>query len=283
MDRDGVNAEVLFPAAVGRRNLHAMEPEAQVAAVKGYNDWLSTVFTAADPDRLLGVALLPATRLRDSINEMERVSALPGIWAVVLQQWPNGSGAPIPTDDRFWEAALDLRMPLTAWKTFGGGAAASTRPPQFTGLSQMMPLPIAMVGAFCVTQSQLITEGVLDRHPSLQILFAGLNIGWIPSEVEYADDTFMRHRYQAGYPEHHTQQNYFPKHFKWTFTKDPFGVKVRHDIGVDNILWSSDFPHEASKWPNSGQLLKEELAEVPEGEAGAIAGGNAAAFFHLGV
>jgi predicted TIM-barrel fold metal-dependent hydrolase len=279
MDRDGVDAEVLFPAAVGPRNLHGMDPRAQVAAVRGYNDWLSKVFTAPAPDRLLGVALLPATRLRDAIDEMERVASLPGLRAVLLQQWPNGQPYPIPTDDRFWEAAVELEVPIVAWKTFGGGGAAVIRPPYLT--EPAMPTAVAMVGAFCVTQSQLITDGVLDRLPSLQILFAGLKIGWIPAQVEYADDTFDRHRYWGGFAEHHKQQNYFPKHFRWTFTNDPFGVKVRHDIGVDSILWSSDFPHEASEWPNSRQLLKEQLAEVPEQEATAITAGNAVTFFHL--
>jgi predicted TIM-barrel fold metal-dependent hydrolase len=278
LDSDGVDAEVLLPATLPGGALQSMGPEAQVAAVRGYNQWLSEVFTAPAPERLLGVGLLPVTRLVDSLDELERIASLPGIRAVLLQQWPNGSGAPAPSDDRFWDAALELQVPVCAWRNFGGGLPAATRP---ASCPEPMPLPIMLISGKCVTQSQLITEGVLDRFPSLQILFAGTDIGWIPDQIEQADDMFGRHRYWGGFPEQHSQRNYFPKHFKWSFTNDPFGVKVRHDIGVENILWSSDFPHDTSDWPRSRESLKEQLADVPEDEGRAIMAGNAVSFFHL--
>jgi predicted TIM-barrel fold metal-dependent hydrolase len=278
MDRDGVDAEVLFPAALGSRALIALEPEAQVAAVRGYNDWLSEVFTAAAPDRLLGVALLPATRVQDSVDEMLRVSSMTGIRAILLQQWPNGSGVPTPADDRFWDQAVALGMPLCAWRTFGGGAAAAPRPPS---VPAPMPLALSLVSGQCTTQTQLITEGVLDRFPAVQILFAGQGVGWVPNQIEQADDMFRRHRYWGGFAEQHTQANYFPAHFKWTFTSDPFGINVRHLVGVENLLWSSDFPREGTDWPNSRQAIKEQLADVPDDEARKVTAGNAVRFFRL--
>jgi predicted TIM-barrel fold metal-dependent hydrolase len=278
MDCDSVDAEVLFPAAVGARALHALAPEAQVAAVRGYNTWLSEVFTAADPGRLLGVALLPATRVQDAVEEAQRVKEMPGIRAVLLQQWPNGSGAPAPSDDRFWEEVTLAGMPVVAWGTFGGGAAAAPRP---ANVPPPMPLAIALASGSCTTQTQLITEGVFDRYPSLQILFAGLGAGWVPNQIEQADDMFRRHRYWGGFAEHHTQANYFPKHCKWTFTHDPLGVEVRGLVGVENILWSSNFPHEDNDWPESRASLERHLEGVPDDEARLISAGNAVSFFHL--
>jgi predicted TIM-barrel fold metal-dependent hydrolase len=278
MERDGVDAEVLFPAAIGSRALSGLEPEAQMAAVRGYNDWLSEIYTAAAPDRLLGVALLPATRVQDAVDEMLRVMSMPGIRAVLLQQWPNGSGVPTPSDDRFWEQAALSSTPLCAWRTFGGGATAAPRPPS---VPAPMPLALSLVSGQCTTQTQLITEGVLDRFPTLQILFAGLGVGWVPNQVEQADDMFRRHRYWGGFAEQHTQGNYFPSHCKWTFTYDPFGIRVRNLVGIENILWSSDFPREETEWPNSRQSLKEQLADVPDDEAWMITAGNAVRFFHL--
>jgi predicted TIM-barrel fold metal-dependent hydrolase len=278
MQRDGLDAEVLFPAAIGARALHGLAPEAQVAAVRGYNTWLSEVFTAADPSRLLGVALLPATRVQDAVAEVQRARTMPGIRAVLLQQWPNGSGAPAPPDDRFWEEVTLTGMPVVAWGTFGGGSAAAPRP---ANVPPPMPLALSLASGSCTTQTQLITDGVFDRYPSLQILFAGLGVGWVPNQVEQADDMFRRHRYWGGFAEHHTQANYFPKHCKWTFTHDPLGVAVRDEVGVENILWSSNFPHADNDWPRSRESLDRQLAGVPATEARLISADNAVNFFHL--
>ncbi|MBW8826423.1 MAG: amidohydrolase [Acidobacteria bacterium] len=278
MDRDGVDAEVLFPAAIGSRSFSSIESEAQMAATRGYNDWLSEEFCSAAPDRLLGVALLPATRVQDAVDEITRLKSMPGIRAVILQQWPNGSGAPIPADDRFWEAAVDLDMPLVAWRTFGGGSAAAPRPPS---TPPPMPLALTLCTGSCTTQSQLIYDGVFDRFPSLQILFAGLGAGWVLNQIEQADDMFRRHRFWGGYAADQTQANYFPKHCKWTFTRDALGVSQRHEIGLDNVLWSSNFPHEDNDFPESRQQLDKQLAGLPADEARALAAGNAVNFFRL--
>jgi predicted TIM-barrel fold metal-dependent hydrolase len=278
MTEDGVDAEVLFPAALGARSLQGLTPEGQVAATRGYNDWLSGSFTSPDPARLLGVALLPATRVQDAVEEVQRVKDMPGIRAVLLQQWPNGSGAPTPADDRFWEEVVALGMPVVAWGTFGGGAAAAPRPPS---VPEPMPIALALASGMCATQTQLITEGVFDRFPSLQILFAGLGVGWIPNQIEQADDMFRRHRYWGGFAEHHTQANYFPKHCKWTFTNDPLGIAVRDLVGVENILWSSNFPHADNEWPKSRASLERQLEGVPQAEARMLSCANAVNFFHL--
>ncbi|NIS31263.1 MAG: hypothetical protein GWN07_13110, partial [Actinobacteria bacterium] len=74
---------------------------------RGYNDWLSQEHTAVAPDRLLGVALLPATSLDDAMEEYYRVSALPGICSAILHHWPNGGAGPAEEDDRFWRAVVE--------------------------------------------------------------------------------------------------------------------------------------------------------------------------------
>ncbi len=133
MDQDGVDAEILFPAVSGQRTLDigAIPPEAYIAIARGYNDWLSQEYTSEDPDRLLGLAILPCTTIDDSIAELERVAGMPGIRGIVLHQWPNGSPVPKPDeDDRFWARAIALDVPLTAHVSFGGGL------PQRSGSSE---------------------------------------------------------------------------------------------------------------------------------------------------
>jgi predicted TIM-barrel fold metal-dependent hydrolase len=59
------------------------------------------------------------------------------------------------------------------------------------------------------------------------------------------------------------------------------GVDQRALIGVDNILWESDYPHADSLWPNSRATAEKLLANVPDDEAAKIAGGNAKKLFKV--
>jgi predicted TIM-barrel fold metal-dependent hydrolase len=65
------------------------------------------------------------------------------------------------------------------------------------------------------------------------------------------------------------------------FQEDGLGIKLRDIIGVDNLLWGSDYPHVESTFPRTQQILGEILAECTEEEKVKIAGGNAARIYHL--
>lgn len=286
MDQDGVDAELLFPAVAGQRTLDTggLPREAYVALVRGYNDWLSREYTAADRDRLLGLAILPATAVEDQIDELRRVARMPGIRGVVLHAWPNGGDAPRPElDDLFWQVAVELAMPLTAHVSFGGGAAAEEQAVRRAGLFNFAPL----AGMLSKTATrggpaiQLIQHGTLDRFPSLRFFFAETQIGWVPEFKEDADENWRRHRYWSNADWPHPPSWYIEKHFHWGFQIDRFGLRVRHEIGVDRIQWSTDFPHVQCDWPDSRKLIAEQFAGLPEAETRRIVRDNAVEFFAL--
>ena len=285
MDVDGVDAEVLFPAVSGQRSLAGIPREAYIAVVRGYNDWLSQEFCAADPDRLWGVAMLPLTGVQDAIEEMTRVDSLPGIRTVALAEWPNGSGSPEAEDDQFWQAAIDLGMPLSSHGFFGSGAGGDKRIPpgaipgvNFANINSMLSKnPRAYTG------TQLITEGVLDRLPDLRIYWAETGIGWIPSFCEYADDEYHRHRYWAGVQLAHEPSWYWRNCFKYSFQIDHHGIRNRDDIGLDNLMWATDFPHMNCDWPDSEIVIKNQLGDLPDAERRKIIRDTALDFFRVPV
>ena len=41
------------------------------------------------------------------------------------------------------------------------------------------------------------------------------------------------------------------------------GIQLRHLIGIDNIMWESDFPHVASFYPRSWESVERVLEGVP--------------------
>jgi len=75
--------------------------------------------------------------------------------------------------------------------------------------------------------------------------------------------------------------NYFHRNVFLGFQEDALGVRDRHIIGVENLLWGSDDPHFESTFPRSRQIIEEILVECTEEERAKIVGGNAARVYHL--
>jgi hypothetical protein len=289
MDQDGVDAEVLFPAVSGQRTLDvaAIPGEAYVALARGYNNWLSQEYTAEDPDRLLGLAILPCATIDDSIAELERVATMPGVHGVVLHQWPNGSPTPKPEeDDRFWARAIELDVPLTAHVSFGGGAAAEEQARSEAaaqGVLQINFAPMTTMLSKTATRGgiviQFVQHGTLDRHPGLQLFFAETQIGWIPEFKEDADENWRRHRWSGADEVRTSQSWYVDHHFHWASRFDRFGVKVRT---IRASTGSSGRPtsHVQCDWPDSA-ASSTSSSHVPPYETRRIVLDTAVPFFRL--
>jgi len=91
--------------------------------------------------------------------------------------------------------------------------------------------------------SVLIFSGVLDRFPDLQIVSAENNCGWLPYYLQRMDRAFDRGRYAAGFNLKLKPSEYFQRQMYCTYIDDYVGVANRHFIGVDKLMWSSDYPH----------------------------------------
>ena len=55
----------------------------------------------------------------------------------------------------------------------------------------------------------------------------------------------------------------------------------RDIIGVDRLLWGSDYPHAESTFPKSREILDSILVDVPDEEKALIVGGNAARLYKI--
>ena len=54
---------------------------------------------------------------------------------------------------------------------------------------------------------------------------------------------------------------YFRRQMYCTFIDDAVGMANRHLIGVDRMMWSSDYPHTSSTWPNSRKVVERDFAD----------------------
>jgi predicted TIM-barrel fold metal-dependent hydrolase len=62
---------------------------------------------------------------------------------------------------------------------------------------------------------------------------------------------------------------------------DHYAVKNRHAIGVDNMMWSSDYPHHGCDWPETRKTVDEMMRDVPLEERRKLCALNAAKLYKL--
>lgn len=293
-DQDGVDAEIMYTHPSYPSFWRGIrDDEGYKAMIHAYNEWLGEEYCAAAPDRLLAMGVIPDTGVADAIAEMEFCSRL-GVKGVCLYKFPSGKGYPSPEDDRFWAAALDLNMPITA-HTNGGTTRFMREGPVFQYKSPPKNAapgrdPVSLLVRFASDNAlaplQLAFAGVFDRFPKLRVYWAETQAGWLPYCLSQIDDNYERNRYWAERlwglePLARLPSEYLREHNLWGFMDDPFGVRLRHDIGVKALLWGSDFAHATGDWPHSRDVIEQTFVGVPADERYLMLAGNAVEFFQL--
>ena len=100
-------------------------------------------------------------------------------------------------------------------------------------------------------------------------------------DINYGRNRFWAERQLGVKPLAQRASDYVREHVYWGFFDDPIGMRLRHDVGVDHIMWGGDFPHEPSAWPHSMEYMQAQLADVPEDEQRKMMCVNTVKFFHL--
>ena len=296
-DQDGVDAEILFSRVQMFRR--AKDAEAFLALNRAYNEYLVEEYQAAAPNRLFPLGVIPTSGTDDAVRELE-YCARAGFKGVLLDRFPSGKGFPTPDDDRFWSASIDLNMPISHHTNAGSTRMAAVNEPTFAytkgvggdgeegslGSDPMRHWYFRFCGDAACAPLQMAFAGVWDRFPKLQIYWAETMIGWLKYALRQIDDHYERYKYMAedlyGIDELERQpSDYFKEHCLWGFLSDPTGVADRNAIGVDRLMWGSDFAHAASDWPHSREVIERDFVSVPGDERHLMLAGNAMRFFHL--
>jgi predicted TIM-barrel fold metal-dependent hydrolase len=266
MDADGVDAEVLYPTPRLAQGVVAnTDAEFHAALVRAYNDWLSE-YAAHAPDRFGGLALLPNRGAPSAVAEFERVWGRPGIRGVMIGCYPNGTLEPSADDDAVWARLAEAAVPLSIHVSLSQAMPAAHRVP-LPGYGRFFDAPNRIV--------QMIFAGVFDRFPTLDVVVAEVDCGWVPYFKEQIDNNYRRLAPVSDFRITALPSEYVERHVHFTYMTDNFGIEQRHAVGVERILWSSDYPHISSDWPHSWKTIDETFAAVPAPEREAILHGNA--------
>jgi len=286
MDADGIYAQILYPSVTlkGAR-IYSKERELQLACVRAYNEWLLE-FCAPSNGRLIGQAIIPTTGIDDAVAELEAAIKSDHRGAVI-SSFPNGSLDPKDEDDRFWAMAQEASFPLAihigsflpdSSKSDAGSGQAWTGL-RFVGKAAWTKAGGQTLGVVC----DVLFSGIFEKFPRLDVMLVEANIGWIPTLLEQADDMFRRYRwYTKANDEMSTMPSaVFHRNFYATFMLDTVGVELRHRMNLDHLMWSTDFPHSGSDWPDSRITAERVFRGVPKHEVKKMLHGNCKRLYKL--
>jgi predicted TIM-barrel fold metal-dependent hydrolase len=293
MLEDGVVAEVIYsPQRTMRHFMLGTEDDFHLAGIRAYNDWLAKDFCAKAPDRLIGVGQMPSVGTEAAIDEMRRCQAM-GLRGVLLSAWPSGNTNLSEADDPFFAEAERLGLPVSihCGLSARGKVAAKPKTPmeekaargEATGGRQVSALSGAGLDTMPLIMGEIILTGLLDRFPRLRFVSVEAGIGWVPYYCEQMDDRYERNKYWAKIRLERLPNSYVRSNWYFTFIIDRYGVKNRHDIGLDNIMWSTDYPHHGCDWPNSRRVVAEMMQDMPAAERRKVIHENAARLYDIRV
>ncbi len=278
MDADGVEASSSYCEVSAFRYLYLIEDgwkESTRAFNLALGEWAS-----ADPKRLVVSYQIPIHDVDAAVDEVKWAASV-GCKSLQLPVFPAELGLPDYWDRRYdplFAAIQDTDLPICCH------IGLNT---QLDDLARRDPTPqkgifVPMVALSAAEAFGMwIMGGVFERFPRLKVVFVEPGLGWVSWWLYIVDDLTERQGYEfpaiTELPSHYFRQNVY-----LTFIDEPDAMyHAREHLGVENIMWSSDYPHPVSSWPRSREIVDEMFAGVPAHERELVVSGNAARVWNL--
>jgi predicted TIM-barrel fold metal-dependent hydrolase len=277
MDINGVDAQLCFPnypRFCGQQFLWGQDRDLALLCVKAYNDWMVEEWCDQSGGRQIPLCLVPLWDADLAAEEVRR-NAARGVRAVAFSELPTYLDLPsIYTGywDPFFAACAETATVVCMH--IGSGTKTPKASPDAPDAVSATILFGNSVASLC----DILFSGLLDRYPDLKLMYAEAQIGWIPYVLERADDVWQTHRGWSGSQLYCPQppSTYYRRGQVYScFFKDSVGLDMIDRIGVDRVVFETDYPHSDSTWPHSRQAAAEQFGHLDEQSVRKIARGNA--------
>ena len=257
LDNDRIDAEVLFPNdPVQSATVFQGDAQFELDCVRVYNDFLADWREISD--RYVPLAIIPyLSDIQVTVAEVTRAVERGHRGIVMLAEPSHALDGLQHFNDAYWDplwAACEemdtpihwhgnagIRLNIPVWKGYTPNQAQAMNPSTvFSAPAQFIP--------------NLIFSGVLDRFPKLKWVCAETGLGWVNYILEACDHEWeRRHLWTEGIATRPSEL--FHRQIYVDFWYEKAGVSQRHHIGLDNIMWESDYPHSTSTYPESWEFV----------------------------
>ena len=283
LDRDRVDGEVLFPNGPGGTFFYG-DAEFELACVRAYNDALAEFRQVSE--RFIPLAVIPFLSPMETIVAEVQRAVIAGHNGINMLGDPSVSVKGLKNlSDRVWDPLWNVCQELGIGIHLHASAGLSGKLslPQWKGYTRRQAHCVSTLPNFC-TATQiipcLIFSRILDRFPRLNWVFAETGLGWVSSVLEACDHEWeKRHLWTEGI--FTRPSDLFRRQIYVDFWFETVGIQLREYIGIDNILWESDFPHITSTYPNSWGAVEHSLAGVMPADREKVLFRNAARLYRL--
>ncbi len=274
---EGVEKEIAFPQLLPVF-FHHPDLELRGWIFRAYNQYLADL-QKRQPGHFYGVGIAnywdPAA-MADSIREIAEL----GLKTFMLPCDPGKDidGKPVVyADDALsplWIAAEAAGLPVC----FHIGENLS-----MSGRGALGTTALHSLGAIYFRKifGELTFGGILDRHPSLNIVFSEGNLHWIAGMLQDAELIMRSFGTMLDHQPALTPQEYWHGHCYATFMADPVGLSRLDLVGVDRAMWSVDYLHNESTFGHSGDVIAEIISAAGAEGARKMLGATAIELFKL--
>jgi predicted TIM-barrel fold metal-dependent hydrolase len=287
MDSVGIWAMALYPNVGGFGNqafLQLGDADLMLACVRAYNDWL-VEWCAPDPRRFIPIMATPFWDVDATVAEVERGAAM-GHKGILFTGEPQTFGQPL-LGDRHWdplyrvaaETGLSLNLHIGS-----GDIAGSFGRDRVRAHGVGSTLVTTSIGLFLGNAMQvadLLLSGVLPRHPDTRFVSVESGIGWVPFVLESADYCFEYSDLARERPEYEMRpSDYFHRQvFACSFFESHAPQRSLDVIGVDNVLFETDYPHPVCLYGNVRERIDEAFGGLDAATRCKVLWDNAASLY----
>lgn len=279
MDAGGVLGSMCFPSFpgfAGRLFATHADKDLALAVTQAYNDWHLEDWCGSYPGRFLPMGLPVLWDPELCAKEIRR-NADKGCHSVTFTENPATLGFPSFHDeywDPMWRALSDTDTVLSVHLGSSGKITMTADNAPIDVMITLQPMNV------CSAAADLLWSRVIKEFPDVRFALSEGGTGWIPYFVDRLDRTYEMHHLWTGQDfGNKLPSEVFRERFLTCFIADPIGVKLRHDIGIDNIAWECDYPHSDSSWPASAEELALVMVDLPDDEVNKITYENACRWY----
>jgi uncharacterized protein len=274
-ERDGVQAEVLYGVLGASMRLN--DDEAASEMLRIYNEWLAD-FCRTYPDRYAGLASIPSHNVDAAVTEARRVAKAGVLRGLDIANRPDLQPFWDPCWEPLWAVAEEAHLPIHL-HTIGGSLPDLSKLAPKVGRAAFATMISSFQMYMALPLMAVIFAGVLEHHRGMRMVIGESGIGWIPYVLDHMDleweDQFHDLDLKMKPSEYWRRQCYA------TYQSDRIGIKMLDEIGEDNIMWGSDFPHPDGIWPDSQEYIRRELGHLPAATRHKIVCSNAATLYRF--